>query len=166
MTRRAAYKGYRNNDQSAETSMDTKTHTGGTFQLEICSRVLFLRVTGAFIFFYHVITTQRTLKMYPLFIRTSCCSFMNWRLFTDAIMDKRQFYLIIRKIINNKVNLFFWTEWFKKSIITFKDLLDENGNVVSFPVFQSKYSLQKPTFLHFYQVICATPGRLLTKEKN
>ena len=63
-------------------------------------------------------------------------------------------------------SFFFWKEWFKKSIITFKDLLDENGNVVSFPVFQSKYSLQKPTFLHFYQVICATPGRLLTKEKN
>ena len=31
--------------------MDTKTHTGGTSQLEICSRVFFLRITGAFIFF-------------------------------------------------------------------------------------------------------------------
>ena len=80
-------------------------------------------------------------------------------------MDKRQFYLIIRKPPST-VNLFFWKEWFKKSIITIKDLVDENGNVVSFPVFQSKYSLQKPTFLHFYQVICATPGRLLTKEKK
>ena len=60
----------------------------------------------------------------------------------------------------------FWKERFKKGIITIKDLLDENGNVLSFPVFQSKYSLQKPTFLHFYQVICATPGRLLTKEKK
>ena len=37
----------------------------------------FLRNTGAFIFSYHVITTQRPLKMYPLFIRTFCCSFMN-----------------------------------------------------------------------------------------
>jgi len=37
----------------------------------------FLRNTGASIFSYHVITTQRTLKMYPLFIRTFCCSFIN-----------------------------------------------------------------------------------------
>ena len=37
---------------------------------------LFLRNTGAFIFSDHVITTQRTLKMCPLFITTFCCSFM------------------------------------------------------------------------------------------
>ena len=43
---RAAYDGYRNNDQSAETSMDTKTHTGGTSQLEICSRLFFKEIRG------------------------------------------------------------------------------------------------------------------------
>ena len=41
-----------------------------------------------------------------------------------------------------------------------------NGNVLSFPVFQSKYSLQKTIFLHFYQVICTIPGHLLTKAKT
>ena len=60
---------------------------------------------------------------------------------------------------------FFWKEWFEKGIRTIKDLLDKNGNVLSFPVFKSKYSLQKTTFLHFYQVICAIPGHLLTKAK-
>ena len=60
---------------------------------------------------------------------------------------------------------FFWKEWFEKGIRMIKDLLDKNGNVLSFPVFQSKYSLQKTTFLHFYQVICAVPGHLLTKAK-
>ena len=45
---------------------------------------------------------------------------------------------------------FFWKEWFKKGIRTIKDLLDKNGNGLSFPVFQSKYSLQKTTFLYFY----------------
>ena len=61
---------------------------------------------------------------------------------------------------------FFWKEWFEKGIRTIKDLLDKNGNVLSFPVFQSKYSLHKNTFLHFYQVICAIPGHLLTKAKT
>ena len=61
---------------------------------------------------------------------------------------------------------FFWKERFEKGITTIKDLLDKNGNVLSFPVFQLKYSLQKTTFLHFYQVICANPGRLLTKAKT
>ena len=74
-------------------------------------------------------------------------------------MDKIQFYSITRKS-------FFWKEWFEKGIRTIKDLLDENGNVLSFPVFQSKYSLQKTTSLHFYQVICAVPGNLLTKAKT
>ena len=35
-----------------------------------------------------------------------------------------------------------------------------------FLFFSRKYSLQKTTFLHFYQVICAIPGRLLTKAKT
>ena len=50
--------------------MDTKTRTGGPSQLEICSTLFFLRNTGTSIFSYHVITTQATLRMYPLFIRT------------------------------------------------------------------------------------------------
>ena len=60
---------------------------------------------------------------------------------------------------------FFWEEWFEKGIRTIKDLLDKNGNLLSFPDFQLKYSLQKTAFLHFYQVICAIPGRLLTKAR-
>ena len=43
---------------------------------------------------------------------------------------------------------FFWKEWFDKGIRMIKDLLDKNRNAVSFPVFQSKYSLQKTSFLH------------------
>ena len=71
-------------------------------------------------------------------------------------MDKMQFYLTTKKSAST-VNRF------SRSI---KDLLDKNGNVLSFPVFQSKYSLQKTTFLHFYQVICGIPGHLLTKAKT
>ena len=61
---------------------------------------------------------------------------------------------------------FFWKEWFEKGIRTIKDLLDKNENILSFPAFQSKYSLKETTFLHFYQVISAIPGHLLTKAKS
>ena len=51
-------------------------------------------------------------------------------------------------------------EWYKIGIRTIRDLSDENGQI-----FQSKYSLQKTTFLHYYQVVSAIPSHLLTKAK-
>ena len=60
---------------------------------------------------------------------------------------------------------FFWTEWFTKGIKKWK-YLDENGQVLSSPVFQRKYSLKKTTFLHYYQVISAIPGHLLIKAES
>ena len=60
---------------------------------------------------------------------------------------------------------FFWTEWYTKGIRTIRDLLDEKGQVLPFSVFQSKYSLQKTTFLHYYQVISALPNHFLAKAK-
>ena len=60
---------------------------------------------------------------------------------------------------------FFWTKWYTKGIRTSRDLLDEKGQVLPFSVFQSKYSLQKTTFLHYYQVISALPIHLLAKAK-
>ena len=60
---------------------------------------------------------------------------------------------------------FFWKEWFTKGIKRIEDLLDKKGQVLPFPVFQRKYSLKKTTFLHYYQVISAIPGHLLTKAK-
>ena len=84
------------------------------------------------------------------------------------VMWETQSYLIIRKnFIDSKT--FFWKEWLTKGINNniakgVTPLLDENGQVLSFPVFQCKYPLQKTTFLHYYQVIAAIPSRLLRKE--
>ena len=61
---------------------------------------------------------------------------------------------------------FFWKDWFEKGIRTIQDLIDKNENVLSFAAFQLKYSLQKTTFLHYYQVISAIPSHLLTKAKT
>ena len=53
-----------------------------------------------------------------------------------------------------------------KGIKRIKDLLDEKGQVLPFPVFQRKYSLKKTSFLHCFQVISAIPGHLLVKAKS
>ena len=61
---------------------------------------------------------------------------------------------------------FFWKEWFMKGIKRIENLLDEKGQVVPFPVFQRKYPLKKTSFLHYFQVISAIPGHLMTKAKS
>jgi len=60
---------------------------------------------------------------------------------------------------------FFLREWFSKGIICIKDLLNENGQLLSFQEFQSKYDL-RTNFLNFYQVINAIPKALVTKACN
>ena len=74
---RAAFDGYRNNDQSAEITVDTKAHKGGPSMIGNLFQTIFLRNTATSIFSYHLVTTHRSLKMYPLFIRIFFSSFMN-----------------------------------------------------------------------------------------
>ena len=67
-------------------------------------------------------------------------------------------------LLNNKEILvdgkpIFFSEWFKKGIISIKDLLNENGNFLTFDEFSLKYSC-KTNFLQHYQVISATPKHL------
>ena len=69
-------------------------------------------------------------------------------------------------LFNNKEILigrkqFFWSEWFKKGIISIKDLLDETGNLLTFQAFSLKYSC-KTNFLQYYQVLSAIPKHLLS----
>ena len=46
-----------------------------------------------------------------------------------------------------------------KDVKRIENLLDEKGQVLHFPVFQSKYSLKKTSFLHYFQVIFAIYSR-------
>ena len=62
--------------------------------------------------------------------------------------------------------LFFLQGWFSKGIRTITDLLDNEGNVLSFLDFKPKYHLKKTNFLHFYQVISAIPHHLLVKARE
>lgn len=73
-------------------------------------------------------------------------------------------------LFNNRAILiegkpFFLREWFSKGIICIKDLLNENGQVMSFHEFETKYGCNT-NFLNFYQVIKAIPEILLTRARN
>ena len=63
------------------------------------------------------------------------------------------------------VNRFFFSKWFKKGIISIKDLLTESGNFLTFQEFSLKYSCQT-NFLQYCQVISAVPKHLLSIAKQ
>ena len=60
---------------------------------------------------------------------------------------------------------FFIQEWFSKGIILIRDLLDEQGQLLSYQAFKTKYKC-KTNFLNYYQVRSAIPDILLAKTKN
>ena len=59
----------------------------------------------------------------------------------------------------------FIKEWFDRNILSIQDLLNSNGQLLSFQEFISKYDCNT-NFLQFYQVISAIPKYLVTKARN
>ena len=73
-------------------------------------------------------------------------------------------------LFNNKEILvggkpLFIRESFNNNILFIQDLLNNNGQFMSFQEFKNK-STCKTNFLQFYQVISAIPKHLVTKAKN
>ena len=56
-------------------------------------------------------------------------------------------------------------EWFKKGVVSIKDLLKNDGNSLTFKEFSDKYGCQT-NFLQYYQIISVIPNRLLAKAKD
>jgi len=85
----------------------------------------------------------------------------NYNNFSDMILFNNKDILIAGKS-------FLFEEWFSKGIRTIMDLLDINGNFLSFEEFKSKYSLKETNFPHYYQVTSAISNNLhvLAKGKN
>jgi len=59
----------------------------------------------------------------------------------------------------------FINEWFSKGIISISDLLDEQGQLLSYKAFKTKYKC-KTNFLNYYQVASAIPNSLLSRTRN
>ena len=67
---------------------------------------------------------------------------VKWSNISSSLYDYDQKQNLI--LFNNKEILiggkqFFWRDWFKKGIISIKDLLDETGNLLTFQAFSLKY---------------------------
>ena len=73
-------------------------------------------------------------------------------------------------VFNNKEILvggkpIFISEWLNNNILFIQDLLNNNGQFMSYQEFKNKFAC-KTNFLQFYQVVSAIPKHLATKAKN
>ena len=73
-------------------------------------------------------------------------------------------------LFNNKEILvgkkpIFISEWFNNNILFIQDLLNSNGQFMSYQEFKNKFA-RKTNFLQFYQIVSAIPKHLVTKAKN
>ena len=73
-------------------------------------------------------------------------------------------------LLNNKEILvggkpIFIGEWFNNNILFIQDLLNSNGQLMSYQEFKNKFAC-KSNFLQFYQIVSAMPKHLITKAKD
>ncbi|KAL9964737.1 hypothetical protein ACROYT_G028417 [Oculina patagonica] len=91
-------------------------------------------------------------------------------LFFDELKTLYKYDLGQMGLFNNREILidgktFFINEWFSKGIFSISDLLDEQGQLLSYKAFKTKYKC-KTNFLNYYQVASAIPNSLLSRTRN
>ena len=80
--------------------------------------------------------------------------------------DQAQYTVIYNNeeiLVENKP--VFNKEWYERGILSIQDLLDHEGQLLSYRQFISKYSC-KTNFLQYYQIISAIPKLLLIKART
>ena len=90
--------------------------------------------------------------------------------FFDDLKDLYYYNLAQVILFNNREILidgkpFFHPRVVFKGVIFRSDLLDEQGQLLSYQAFKAKYKC-KTTFLNYYQVRSAVPDSLLAKAQN
>ena len=55
--------------------------------------------------------------------------------------------------------------WFKKNILSVQDILNADGNILTFQEFQDKFNI-KTNYLHYFQLIAAIPTDLKKKARE
>ena len=69
------------------------------------------------------------------------------------------------KIFFRMANTLFWKSWFKKNILSIQDILNADGNFLTFQQFQNKFNI-KTNYLHYFQLIAAIPTDLKKKARE
>ena len=64
-----------------------------------------------------------------------------------------------------KRKILFWKSWFKKNILSVQDILNDDGNFLTFQELQDKFNI-KTNYLHYFQLIAAIPTDLMKRARE
>ena len=81
------------------------------------------------------------------------------------IFSYSKFLLWNNEEITIDKNTLFWKSWFKKNILSVQDILNADGNFLTFQEFQDKFNI-KTNYLHYFQLIAAIPTDLKKKARG
>ena len=84
--------------------------------------------------------------------------------YNDFLFSRQEFVLLNNKDILLDGCSIFYKNWFEKGIYLIQDLLDANGNIMSYTKFTEKYLLSC-NFLAYFQVISAIPRNAIERAK-
>ena len=100
-------------------------------------------------------------KCLPNFYRELLQYFQEFKNKTN-IFPTGEFLLWTNKAITIENSSVFWRSWFKRKIIYVQDVLNAEGNFLTFEEFQNKFKITT-NFLYYLQLIAATPSDLKKK---
>lgn len=100
----------------------------------------------------------------PTFYRELLEYFQEFKEKTN-IFSYGRFLLWNNEEITIDKNTLFWKSWFKKNILSVQDILNADGNFLTFQEFQDKFNI-KTNYLHYFQLIAAIPTDLKKKARG
>ena len=100
----------------------------------------------------------------PTFYRELLEYFQEFKEKTN-IFSYGNFLLWNNEAITIDKNTLFWKSWFKKNILSVQDILNADGNFLTFQEFQDKFNI-KTNYFHYFQLIAAIPTDLKKKARK
>ena len=94
----------------------------------------------------------------PLFYRELLQYFQDLKNATN-IFPNGEFILWNNKSITIDNATLFWKSWFEEGVVTVKDVLNPEGNFLSYEEFRNKFNITT-NYLHYFQLISAIPSDL------
>ena len=94
----------------------------------------------------------------PLFYRELLQYFQDLKNATN-IFPNGEFILWNNKSVTIDNATLFWKSWFEEGVVTVKDVLNPEGNFLSYEEFRNKFNITT-NYLHYFQLISAIPSDL------
>ena len=94
----------------------------------------------------------------PLFKRELLQYFQDLKNTTN-ILPNGEFILWNNKSITIDNATLFWKSWFDSGVVSVKDVLNTNGNFLSYEEFSNNFNINT-NYLHYFQLISAIPSEL------